>query len=168
MSVHRSRIAELYRSHFDDLVGFLTRRVASRELAADLVQELFLRLLSRDGSVAAIRHDRGFLFRSARHLAVEVRRTPRWRDVPQEPLPEPTALVPSPEVSLADRQTVDRLAVVIERLPPRCREAFVLHKFEHLTYPQVAKHLGISVSAVEKHMARALDACRTAMDGRRR
>lgn len=166
MPAHKNRIAGLYFRYFDELVAFLSRRVASRELAADLVQEFFVRLLAREGSVATIRHDRGFLYSSARHLASEARRSPRWRDA-APPGCEILAVaepIPPPEATLAGRQDIDLLAATIAMLPARCREVFVLHRFEDLSYDEVAARLGISVSSVEKHMMRALGACRAAID----
>lgn len=164
MFAHKNRIADLYRRHFSELVGFLSRRVASRELAADLVQELFVRLLAKDGSVAAVAHDRGFLYSSVRHLAVEAKRSPRWREAPPDCDETPSAEPPPPDAIVEDRQTIARLVKVVGCLPPRCREAFILHKFENLSYAEVAARLGISVSSVEKHMMRALDACRAEID----
>lgn len=167
MPTHERRIAELYRRYFAELVAFLSRRVASRELAADLVQELFTRLLAREGSLSAVDHPRGFLYSSVRHLAVEAKRSPRWREGGTESeLDAPGGEAPPPEAHLEDRQTLDGLVKVVGRLPPRCREAFILHKFENLSYAEVARRLGISVSSVEKHMMRALDACRAEIDRR--
>ena len=165
MISHESRIAELYRRHFSELVSFLARRVASRELAADLVQELFLRLLSRHGAMAAVDHDRGYLFSSVRHLAVEARRSGRWREASDEAIDAGGfEAVLSPEYQMEDKQTVERLIKVVSRLPPRCRQVFLLHKIENLSYGEVASTLGISVSSVEKHMMRALEACRMELD----
>lgn len=67
-----------------------------------------------------------------------------------------------PERKADDKQTLARLLNVVTCLPPRCREAFVLHKFDGLTYVEVAERMGISVGQVEKHMMRALDTCRAA------
>lgn len=165
MPTHRDRIARLYRQHCAELVRFLSRRLACRDQAADLVHELFARLLARESSVAGIRHDRGFLFGSARFLAAEARRSPRWRESGagiEAPDEEPGA--PDPETLLAHREQATRLLHAISRLPPRCREAFILHRFDGLSYPEVAERLGISASAVEKHMMHALDICRAALD----
>lgn len=161
MTIHASRIADLYQRHFAELVAFLSRRVASRDLATDLVQELFVRLLARKDLVAGVEHERGYLFRSVRHLATEAGRSPRWRECAPDPDAEPFPdEVPPPETLLEDRQTIDRLVKVVGRLPPRCREVFILHKFDNLSYVEVAKRLGISVGSVEKHMTRALGTCR--------
>ncbi|HTY04451.1 MAG TPA: sigma-70 family RNA polymerase sigma factor [Rhodocyclaceae bacterium] len=167
MFAHKARVADLYQRYFTELVAFLSRRVASRELATDLVQDLFVRLLARDDLVAAVAHDRGYLYSSVRHLAAEARRSPRWREHASDPRVEmESEEAPPPEALIEDRQTIARLAKVVGRLPPRCREAFILHKFEHLSYKEVAAQMGISVGSVERHMARALGSCRAEIEFR--
>jgi RNA polymerase sigma-70 factor (ECF subfamily) len=54
---------------------------------------------------------------------------------------------------------------VIRALPPRTRDAFLLHRFEDQTYGQIAKRLGVSVSMVEKHIAEALRQLKISRDG---
>lgn len=164
MSNQRRLVADLYLEHYGELSRFLTRHVGCRELAADLLHELFLRLLAREAPMD-IRHRRGYLFRSARNLATEAAASPHWRDSARlhryaETQESEDSL--SPERQASAKQTLARLLDVVKRLSPRCRDAFILHKFEGLTYAEVAKHMGISVGQVEKHMMRALDACRAA------
>lgn len=164
MPDHRTLVAALYQQYFDELSRFLTRHVGCRELAADLLHELFLRLLSNEKATADIRHQRGFLFRCARNLATEAATSSRWR---RSPAGDDAAEVEGqgvccPERHAEDKQALNRLLTVVLHLSPRCRDAFILHKFDGLTYAEVAEHMGISVGAVEKHMARALEACRTA------
>jgi len=62
----------------------------------------------------------------------------------------------SPERHLLARADVNRLVAALEDLPERARDAFVLLRFEEMSYAQVARHMGISVSAVEKLAARAI------------
>jgi len=45
---------------------------------------------------------------------------------------------------------------VIDEMPPRRRDVFLLHRIDELTYPQIARKLGISIKAVEKHIHLAL------------
>jgi RNA polymerase sigma-70 factor (ECF subfamily) len=166
MSDHRTLVAHLYQQHFGELSRFLTRHVGCRELAADLLHELFLRLLSNEKTAVDIRHPRGFLFRCARNLATEAASSPRWRGVPPgddaAPVDEDGLDWCCPERHAGDKQTLARLLDVVMRLPPRCRDAFILHKFDGLKYAEVAEHMGISVGQVEKHLMRVLDACRAA------
>ncbi|RYF64985.1 MAG: RNA polymerase sigma factor, partial [Comamonadaceae bacterium] len=65
-----------------------------------------------------------------------------------------------PEEALSSLQRVHAYAQVIETLPPRCREAFVLHIIDGLPQAEVARLMGISVSMVEKHVIRGAMACR--------
>jgi RNA polymerase sigma factor (sigma-70 family) len=79
---------------------------------------------------------------------------------------EPAAPAASePEAVLASNQSVEALLATIELLPLRCREAFMLHKFDGLSHAEVAQRMGISRKMVEQHMALALQACRRCRDG---
>lgn len=57
-------------------------------------------------------------------------------------------------------QTVDALLAAIGELPLRCREAFILHKFDGLSQAEVARQMGISVTMVERHIKLGMQACR--------
>jgi RNA polymerase sigma factor (sigma-70 family) len=162
MPAHKARVESLYRLHFGELIQFLAQRVSCPQLANDLVQELFLRLLTRGAATRAIQHDRGFLYQSARNLAAEARRSPRWRDTPLADLADDELIYPGapPDAIAENKQALARLLDIIGDLPPRCRQAFTLHKLDGLSYKEVAARLDISVSAVEKHLMRALNACR--------
>lgn len=154
-------IEALYERHFDELVRFLGQRTHCRDLAVDLVQELFLRLLSRETPVTGVRHARGFLFCAARHLAIEALSSPRWQVAAGEADGSAEAgNDDAPEARMAGIEAADCLRDAVERLAPRCREAFLLHRFDGLPQAEVARRMGISVSSVEKHVMRALALCR--------
>jgi len=48
-----------------------------------------------------------------------------------------------------------RVKAGLEKLPPRTREILLMHRLNNLTYSEIASRLGISSSAVEKHIAKA-------------
>ncbi len=56
-------------------------------------------------------------------------------------------------------QDLDLLYRTIEQLPPKCRRVFLLSRFHDMSYPEIARHCGISVKMVEKHIGNALAVC---------
>lgn len=136
--------------------------------AEDLVQEVFLRLQT-GAERAAIENVEGYIFRIAnnvlisrhRHDLVEGR---PFRDAMPDDLEGPDQL--SPEHILLGREAWIRFVAGLEALPPRAREAFLLHRFEEMTYAAIARRMGVSVSAVEKLISRALQQLALELDGR--
>ena len=69
-----------------------------------------------------------------------------------------------PDVAASSAQGVNALLATIDALPLRCREAFILHKFDGLPHAEVAEQMGISRKMVEQHIKLAMDACRRCKD----
>jgi RNA polymerase sigma-70 factor (ECF subfamily) len=68
------------------------------------------------------------------------------------------------ERTIAARQQVRMLYRAILELPPKCRQVFLLHKFKERSHAQIAAHLGISKSMVEKHIIKAMTHCRQRLE----
>ena len=66
--------------------------------------------------------------------------------------------VAAADEALASRQRLAKLVAELETLPPRMRRAFQLHKLEGMSHAETARAMGISISAVEKHVSGALKA----------
>lgn len=148
-----------------ELLNFLTRQVSDRDTAADLAQESFARVLSAQSSGLAVLDMRALLYRTARNLVIDQHRRNKVRrhddlDAIAEDQYPPAPPHLQPEEALASRQVIGLYAATIEALPSRCREAFVLHVFDDLSHAQIAQHMGISVSMVEKHVVRGMVACK--------
>jgi RNA polymerase sigma-70 factor (ECF subfamily) len=133
------------------------RRSVSAEEAEDLVQEVFLALQVRGGH-GEVENATGYLFRIAANLLAKRREREPWhwdRHATLDGTHEPHEEI-SPERSLIAKQTVARILVTLKALPPRTAEAFLLHRFEEMTYAAIAKRMGISVKAVEALIKRAM------------
>lgn len=144
---------------FARLRGILRRRGQSQENAEDLVQEAFLRLYEFQQSGRDVIKPEAFVVRAAFNLAVDAGRK-KSRDltvgesVEELQLPD---LSPSPEERLAtDQRLATARRILNSQMAFRTREIFVLHRVEGLKQAEIALRLGISVSAVEKHIARAV------------
>jgi RNA polymerase sigma factor (sigma-70 family) len=61
-----------------------------------------------------------------------------------------------PERIVGGKQELESATMVLLRLPERTRTVFILRRLEGRRFQDIAAHLGISVSAVEKHMVRAI------------
>jgi RNA polymerase sigma factor (sigma-70 family) len=161
MSSWRTRLGRLFEDHRHQLLSVVTRRVGNRDVAADLVQDVYTRLLQA-GSRGGLEDDTKVLYASARNAAIEhYRSTKRRAKALERVLPEQLGLndVASPEMRLEARQTLSMLDRALLELSPRAREIFILHRVDGLTNGEIAKRYGISVSAVEKHLARVMRHC---------
>ena len=142
----------------------LSRWVACKATAADLCQELFIRLWRRrDVQV----EDMGqYMMRSARNLAIDHLRSQRSRLRTEAGLvPEQwPAQGPSLETGHQAQDELERVEAALRGLPERTRHVFLLNRIHGQSYTQIARALGISASAVEKHMMRALHTCKSSID----
>jgi RNA polymerase sigma factor (sigma-70 family) len=142
----------------EPLAGYFRRRVREPAEAADLVQEVFLRLSTR-GEAERIEHLRSYVFQVASSVLADRhrRRTVRHAEahVPFDPERSAAAEI-GPERIVAGREALKVALAALDRLPERTRTVFVLRRLEAMPYRDIAGRLGISVSAVEKHMVRAV------------
>jgi len=155
----------MFERYHRELLNFLNRQVNDRDAAADLAQESFVRVLAVQHNGQAVANARALLYRTARNLVIDqhrrsaVRRHDDLGALPEAEHP-PAPLHLQPEEALASQQVLRAYVATIEALPPRCREAFVLHVFDELTHAQIAERMGISASMVEKHVVRGMVACK--------
>ncbi|SOU01491.1 RNA polymerase sigma factor [Xanthomonas arboricola] len=150
-----------------DLLAYMRRRLRNPDTANDLTQETLLRLLAyREapdiGDYALL------MYRIVHNVVLEHWRTRHRRHANAHvalDLIAPLAADGAHVDQIADaRRILQHLHThTLPALPPRCRQAFILNRIDGLTYPQVAAAMGISIKMVEKHISRALAACRAAV-----
>jgi RNA polymerase sigma-70 factor (ECF subfamily) len=144
-------------THLPGLRRYFSKRVPRGEID-DLVQEVLLRMQAHHVG-PAIEHLDRYLFTVAASVLTDQarRRLVRHESVHEsyeerhEPIEDRT-----PERVLLDREALDLVVAAIADLPARTRDVFVLHRFDEMSGNAIAAHLGLSISAVEKHMMRAL------------
>lgn len=143
--------------HEPDLRRWLATRLPPSDVD-DVVQESYA-ILAGMQAVDHIAAPRNYLFTVAKSVMLKSLR--KGRVVEMDRFAEAESLQvpcdrPGPEVVVADRQELKRLGAMIEQLPLKCRQAFVLRKLHGLSQRQVAAEMGISENTVEKHMAKAI------------
>jgi RNA polymerase sigma factor (sigma-70 family) len=148
------------------LQAFFYRRLRAKVDAADLVQEVYLRML-RVSDPEAIRSPEAYLFTVAANLlkenAVADRRHAQEVSVEAaEPTPALT-LVPGFEAAVDSPQRVARLCEVLEELPLKCSTAVILQYRDGLSHQDIAAQLEVSPRMVKRYLAQALSHCRRRM-----
>lgn len=144
---------------------FLMKR-ARPEDVDDLMQDVAMRMHVREGD-REIANMEGYVFQVAQSVLADRARRDKVRHRAQHgPLEEIDHPVEgrSPERVMLGKESWSRLIAAVSDLPDRTRQAFVLHRFEEMSYAAIARHMGISVSAVEKHIMKAIRALAAAID----
>ena len=140
---------------FSRVRAALMRRGRSEEDADDIVQEAWIRL-DRYGRNQPVNRPEAFLMRAALNLSIDSHRTHMSHG--EEVLLEDVLLIddsPSAEDVLFARERVARLSLCLARLSERTRDIFLAHRIEGQSYREIAESRGLSISTVEKHVARA-------------
>lgn len=143
----------------------LKRQLGNIDAADDAVQETFLRML-RYREVGDPGEIRALLYRVAASVVADRQRYARTRHTDDHCAIEDQDLAsdePQPDRNLANHQDIALLQRAILALPPRCREVFLLHRFEGLSYRDIARRFGTSERTVENQIAHALAVCRRAL-----
>ena len=140
------------------LARFFQRHVRDASEIDDLVQEVFLRVVRR-GHCDQLEHLDGYIFQTAASVLHDRGRRRKTRlseqHVPFEPeLHAGTEL--APDRSLMAREGLMAVSLILLELPEQTRRIFVLRRLEEISYQEIGLRLGLSVSAVEKHMLRAV------------
>lgn len=151
-------LSTLARSYARPLTRFFARRVAVQADIPDLLQEVFLRL-SRFSDPGEIEHRDSFIFVTAANVLRDQARRDAVREVGKHDPIEDCDLPGSdfaPDRVLESRQAATILRAALLELPERTRDVFVLRVLEGMKMADVARAIGISTRAAEKHQARAL------------
>jgi RNA polymerase sigma-70 factor (ECF subfamily) len=161
------KISDELLAAYGELRGYLVRQLGDPHAAADVAQASFERALVYGGA-RPISAPRALLFQTARNLCIDRHRHESALPVESYDAHDENGALPSsvatPESLMANRQAVERVAMAIEGLPPRCRQAFVMHKIDGMPHNHIARQLGVSRSAVEKYVIRGMNACRDALE----
>jgi len=136
------------------LMQYLQHNWRNKSDITDLRQDIYVRVY--ESALKGLPESpKAFVFAVARNLLI--RRMRREQIVPFEAVSDVDALgtaidAPGPENALIARDELRRLQVALDRLPPRCREAFVMQQIDGLTHREIAARMGISERTVQTHL----------------
>jgi len=158
-TVNMASIDHMYQEHRSWLSLFIQRRLSCPETTADLVQDTYLRLLVR-GKLPEQKDSRRYLTHIAKGLVIDLYRRRNIEAAYLELLEqEPDKISGSPESQLIVVEALIEVDALLHRLPNKARQALLMRQLEGMSYKQIALELDVSISSVEKYVAKALQGC---------
>lgn len=157
-------VYEAYTRHGSSLKRFIGRFMRSSSDIEDIAQEAFLRAYSVERS-RSIEQPKSFLFRIAKHLALsQLTRKSRQitgfiEDSDDSDVIQAEHSAHSAEEEISARQMLGLHCEAVAELSHQCRQVYLLRKVHGFSHKEIAKHLGIAVSTVEKHLMKAIEQC---------
>ena len=162
----RGFVERLFAEHSVALHAYFYRRVRTKSDAADLTQEVYLRML-RVIDTEAVRNPLAYLYTVASNLvkehAILARRNANLLDIDEANVQEQLGTLPSLESDFDATQLTARLRASLDQLPPNWRTAVILQLRYGYSYQEIAEHLGVSPNMVKKYLAQAFGRCRRHM-----
>ncbi len=157
--------SQLIQQHYDELVSFLMQRNHCHDVAADILQDAYIRLVNARPE-SEIKNPRAFLYKIVSNLAIDYHRSinrRQTRHADETELVELAAQSPTLEQHVYTQEQLVFLRQAISELPPKCRQVFIMHKFRYYPYSKIMQEMNISESTVLKHMVKAMQYCRQRM-----
>jgi RNA polymerase sigma factor (sigma-70 family) len=159
---HNDFIRGLFVRYSDVLRSYIRRRVKNEADVAELVQEVYVRLMHRKEAERLHEAPESYLFRTAINLIRDQHRRNTVRSADRH-IPFEDELANSdyenPEAQLASRQVTSILEEAIAELNPKTREVFLLRLIYELSYREIETRTSIPLRSVERYMSQAMDYC---------
>jgi RNA polymerase sigma-70 factor (ECF subfamily) len=160
----------LFSRHSRSIVNFAYRFVRNREVAEELAQEVFIKVYDAARNYRAEAKFTTWLYRIATNVCLNEIRRPHFRtphqsldtpasDDPDDRPPEiADTVLPSPETQMQRRGLRELLKRALDALPEKQRVAFILNKYQELSYAETADVMRTSEKAVKSLIHRAKEA----------
>ncbi|MCZ6650621.1 MAG: sigma-70 family RNA polymerase sigma factor [Acidobacteria bacterium] len=165
---HQDAFETLVRRHNRAIYNYIYRMIGQADLAADLTQEVFLKVYMALSSFDPTYRFTTWLYRIASNRVIDHIRRQRMILVPLEPPAGETRGAPrevaagarNPQENLLDRESARGVAEAIGDLPSEYRELIILRHFQHRSYEEIAQIKDSPLGTVKNRLFRAREALR--------
>ncbi len=154
-------LEEVFELFYQPMCRFAAGYLPDKDSAEDIVQQIFINLWNQRDSIEPGKPLKSYLFTSVKNRCLNyIRDHKKYRNYYLDV--ETELEIPVKERDIASEADLEnQLARALEKLPEKCREVFLLCRFEDMKYKEVAQQLNISQKTVEAQMSKALKILRT-------
>lgn len=159
MAAIEKAFQQLFEKEYEGLCRYAYTYLHDEHAAEDVVQETFVKIWEGKRHLLEDSSIRFYLFTAVRNNSISYLRKIKtaattYTDTTPEPEPEPS--LSASQLQGIEDENARQIAEALNRLPPKCREVFLLVKWQGLSYKDTAAALGLSVKTVENQMGKAI------------
>lgn len=150
--------------YYQELVYYVQRMVGDKDRAKDVIQEAYSRLLYVNKS-SNIDNERAYLYKTSRNIVIDQSR--KEKNSSETLYEEEDHSIPQeeqPHEQVVQSNQYEQMMKIVQSLPPKCQQAFILHVIEGYSRKEISSKMGISIAAVEKNILRASEKIKNKMN----
>ncbi|MGB0990088.1 RNA polymerase sigma factor [Halarcobacter sp.] len=150
--------------YYQELVYYVQRMVGDKDRAKDVIQEAYSRLLYVNKS-SNIDNERAYLYKTSRNIVIDQSR--KEKNSSETLYEEEEHSIPQeeqPHEQVVQSNQYEQMMKIVQSLPPKCQQAFILHVIEGYSRKEISSKMGISIAAVEKNILRASEKIKNKMN----
>ncbi len=152
-----------FRKHYKELCLFAMSYVQEPEAAEDVVQDVFVRLLTKKKDILAIKYPRAYLYNATKNGCLnyleKLKRNQKKKELFQEQMSQTESVEEA--MHKADRKM--EIYKAVDSLPNQCRKIFIMCNLYELKYKEAAEELDISINSIKTQMKKAYKLLRKAL-----
>lgn len=152
----RESFNQIFRRYYSPLVRFCVRFVADSDTAAEIVQDLFVKLWAGREKLAVSSSFDSYLLRSVRNSAITYINKERSHAETNLRIYRDDSDANDPSETLQSNNLENSYRKVLATMPEKRREVFLASRFDGLKYAEIANKFGMSQKTVEAHMSAAI------------
>lgn len=158
----KASFEELFRMYFAPLCSFAQKYVQDQDEAKDIIHQVFIGLWQKKDEVDLSTSLKSYLFTGVHNRCLNYIRDRKKLvqfDAPQHESELGSYLDSRDHMEAIE--TEEKINRALDELPEKCREIFMMNRFDQLKYREIAEKLNLSVKTVETQMSRALKSLRS-------
>lgn len=143
--------------YYEELCNYVNLYLRHKAISEDIVQDIFIYFWEKRGDIKLDSSVKSYLIRASRNRFLNHLRDEKSHQAIQNAVSSKFEKYSSPNYNLLDVNKIEEIiSISIDKLPPRCREIYLLHKNDDLSYKEIAFKMDIAEKTVENQMSIAL------------
>jgi len=143
----------VYNEYSFKLIQFIAKMSRDQDLAEEVVQHTMFKVWEQRDKITLTTSLKSYLYKMCYHeYLTYLRKKSKFPNIESTVIEAIEELEDEPDNQIL----LEKIRMEIDKLPPKCREVFILNKVKGMKYKEIAEELNISTKTIESHMTKAL------------